>query len=1246
MNWWAEKWLSLADKKEFQRAYNFGRNYYKTNKLGLKRAMQDNNLQCTMYDMGISEKINPKITFKKFTSKEKKNIENLIESSPLYLIDLLQNKISKEFCKDLLDNNIQLIPDSFDQLNTSCYCKGKPCEHVMILFYMFGVEIDKNPKLLFTVHGLDLEEILKPYAEINLYEIRKYNDLLKEDLLKENLLKDRNIENNIGLVSVNNFSKSNDNESKNEFNREDYNDNIDLESNDNNGDKDYPEDNNDIDEYKQVNIDLLNYHLHKLPNMRETIEKFLSRNPKFFSMDFRKIVFTNMNHWFKNRNRFVMGELLTLNFEPFMLKNNDEAEAEFRKRLFKMKWEKPWNMDDLQIKLNKNYELEYVSNFSNYEIIGDFSKYKISKINYSAFLFYEFLFEMPKSLINQYNYTIQFSYMVFEFVYKLIEKNAIIPELLETVDGFYFLRWIPTLFNENIENVFNEIAINCPDDLILIDNKEISKCEQTKILFGIFISLFIHENSAKSFNNLKNEDVFKLFFNNKIIKHDFYVDSDRLIRVNKWLSKLLSFENEREVYLTLIEKNDLFHLDLKLKNNKTIKQGLKKYNCHNKVKLLSDLYLLNQYFPQVSELINKGKKLSFSLGFFDEFYFEILPNLKILNFKVQLPKSLEEVTVPKISMDLKPSKKLDKKSDLKKGILNLENLVDFDWKIAMGDRKVSFKEFKKLVKDSPSFIKLDNKLYRINERETDIVSKKIKKIPKKLKSNEILQTILSSTYEDMNVNIDTYFSKVQEEIANYEDVDLPKNINGTLRPYQKRGFSWLVQNMFMHFGSILADDMGLGKTVQVLTTVLHFKNNNYLNEQKVLVIAPTAVLLNWENEIKKFTPDLKSMIYHGDNREIDSDRDLIITSYGMIRSDFKVFNDNHWFLIVVDEAQNIKNPSTKQSQLIKKLNCEHRMALTGTPVENRLTDYWSIFDFTNKSYLEGHKKFRTDFVSPIEKDRDLDVLEKFKKITSPFILRRLKTDKTIINDLPDKIENEMYCYLTKDQATLYQKTIDTVLNEIENSEGIERKGLVLKLIMSLKQICNHPAQYTKSNKFSVEQSGKMEMLIDILENIEYNKEKVVIFTQFVQMGKIIQELLEKTFDMKVLFYHGSLRRKIRDKMIDDFQNNPKLRIMIVSLKAGGTGLNLTAATNVIHYDLWWNPAVENQATDRVYRIGQKKNVMVYRFISSGTFEEEINTVSMKKKELAEITVGTGENFVTEMNDKELKNLFTLRRSDI
>ena len=317
--------------------------------------------------------------------------------------------------------------------------------------------------------------------------------------------------------------------------------------------------------------------------------------------------------------------------------------------------------------------------------------------------------------------------------------------------------------------------------------------------------------------------------------------------------------------------------------------------------------------------------------------------------------------------------------------------------------------------------------------------------------------------------------------------------------------------------------------------------------------------------------------------------------------------------------------------------------MSGTPVENRLSEYWSIFDFTNKGYLTSLKKFRQNYIVPIEKEKNQDTLNNFRQITQPFILRRLKSDKNIIKDLPDKIVNDIYCNLTKEQVVLYKETLDSSMAEVDANEGIKRRGLVLKLINSLKQICNHPSQFTKASSQDIGESGKTEVLMYTLENILQANEKVLIFTQYVKMGEIIKKLVEEKFGEEVLFLHGSLSRSKRDELIKKFQNNPQNRIFIISLKAGGTGLNLTAAQNVIHYDLWWNPAVENQATDRAYRIGQKENVMVYRFITKGTFEEKINEMIHDKEELAQLTVGNGETFITEMNTKDLKNMLKLRK---
>ena len=445
------------------------------------------------------------------------------------------------------------------------------------------------------------------------------------------------------------------------------------------------------------------------------------------------------------------------------------------------------------------------------------------------------------------------------------------------------------------------------------------------------------------------------------------------------------------------------------------------------------------------------------------------------------------------------------------------------------------------------------------------------------------------------------------------------------------------------WGGCLADDMGLGKTLQVISTLLKLKEDGEFGKKKALVIVPTTLLTNWDKEIKRFAPDLNTHIYHGSNRQLEplKDAEILITTYGVVRSEGAKLQKEKWLIIVIDEAQNIKNPTTAQTKAVKKLKAPIKIAMSGTPVENRLSEYWSIFDFTNKGYLETLTKFKEDFAKPIEVDRDQEQLDKFRKITQPFILRRLKSDKSIIKDLPDKIEKDQFCQLTPVQMAIYQNVIDTTMEAIDKAEGIARKGLVLKLITALKQVCNHPKHFLKKGEEDPTLSGKATLLFDLLKQIQESGEKTLIFTQYQEMGKMLVRMLEAEFNLEIPFLHGGVSRKGRDEMVEDFQNNRATRIMILSLKAGGTGLNLTEASNVIHFDLWWNPAVEAQATDRAYRIGQKNNVLVHRFITQGTFEEKINKLLQKKKELANLTVTTGEKWIGEFSNDELKELVRL-----
>ena len=487
------------------------------------------------------------------------------------------------------------------------------------------------------------------------------------------------------------------------------------------------------------------------------------------------------------------------------------------------------------------------------------------------------------------------------------------------------------------------------------------------------------------------------------------------------------------------------------------------------------------------------------------------------------------------------------------------------------------------------------------------------------------------------------FAKFKKLIRENKIYDAPHSLTGDLRPYQKIGYSWLVQNIRYGFGSILADDMGLGKTIQILSAILYYKENNLLEDKTALIIVPPTLISNWENEIKKFTPDLTYFIYHGSNRTFPLETyDIILTSYGVVRLDLDMFVDQRWFLCIIDEAQNIKNPNTEQTKAIKSVDARSKVALTGTPIENKLMDYWSIFDFTNKGYLSTKDDFKRQYVMPIEKLEDEETLDDLRTIAKPFVLRRLKTDDDIKKELPEKFINDIYCTLSKKQIKLYNAILDEIFFDIENSKGIQRKGIILKILTALKQTCNHPAQFLDIKNPKISESGKMELLVDILSNILDANEKVLIFTQYVEMGKLIQELISKKFKQEVLFLHGSQTRIEKANVIDTFQEDENYKILVATLKTGGTGLNLTAAQNVIHYDLWWNPAVENQATDRVHRIGQENDVMVYRFITKGTLEETIDAISKHKTDLASKSIVSDETFLTEMTNEELKEVLKLR----
>lgn len=477
---------------------------------------------------------------------------------------------------------------------------------------------------------------------------------------------------------------------------------------------------------------------------------------------------------------------------------------------------------------------------------------------------------------------------------------------------------------------------------------------------------------------------------------------------------------------------------------------------------------------------------------------------------------------------------------------------------------------------------------------------------------------------------------------NIRKLAVPTSVRAILRPYQNNGYNWLNYMDRLGFGACLADDMGLGKTLQVLTYLEKMRKSR--KDAKVLLIVPASLLGNWQRETEKFVPSMRFTILHGKSAQILSDelkKDqtfLTITTYGMAAR-VKELSDIAWDCIILDEAQAIKNPAAKQTREIKKLSGRMRIVMTGTPIENDLTNLWSLFDFLNKGLLGTSAEFH-QFCKGLKEHPEH--YAQLRSMVAPFMLRRVKTDKQIIADLPDKLETVDYAGLSKKQVVLYRKVVADMEEKILSSEGIERRGIVLATIMKLKQICNHPDQYLGQQVFSMEDSGKFAMLRELCETIYEKRERVLIFTQFREITDYLATFLREIFHMDGYVLHGGTPVAKRGKIVEAFQGDDYVPFMVLSVKAGGTGLNLTRANHVIHFDRWWNPAVENQATDRAFRIGQTKNVIVHKLVCQGTIEEKIDAIIESKKELAENVIGSGsEKWITELSNDELMSLLRL-----
>jgi non-specific serine/threonine protein kinase len=701
-----------------------------------------------------------------------------------------------------------------------------------------------------------------------------------------------------------------------------------------------------------------------------------------------------------------------------------------------------------------------------------------------------------------------------------------------------------------------------------------------------------------------------------------------------------------------------------------LRKALEQYaGARNKaalVKLLSPVHRASERCEWVGALAASGEIYQPMAWTADRAYefLRSVPDLEDSGLAVRLPNWWKKRPRPRVAVTI---------GEKKQSVLGVDSMLDFDVRVALGDEALSREELEALLAGEDGLVLLKGQWVEVDRERLSEAIDHWDRLRDHAKDGEISfiegMRLLAGAPADLkddsqsqeerewaHVSAGQGMLEILKGLRDPGNMDSANDVQGlgaTLRPYQRHGLAWLNLLAGLGLGACLADDMGLGKTIQVLALLLHMRGQDKKRDRRPsLLVAPVSLLGNWRDEAARFTPSLNLEFLHPS--ETDRERlaqieknpgrhlagaDLVVTTYSMVARQ-KWLADMRWRLVILDEAQAIKNHGTRQSKAVKLLPAHSRIAMTGTPVENRLGDLWSLFDFLNPGLLGSARVFKS-FVNSLNADGQIR-FGPLRRLVAPYILRRLKTDRSVIADLPDKTETIRYCTLTPKQARMYEQVVRIMESELKLKDGIARRGLILQVLMRLKQICNHPCQCSGDTGYKPEDSGKFARISEICEELAARQEKALVFTQFREIIDPLAEHLAGVFGRTGLILHGGTSANKRKSIVDQFQNEDGPPFFILSLKAGGTGLNLTAAAHVIHFDRWWNPAVENQATDRAFRIGQNKNVLVHKFVTTGTVEERIDAMIEEKKQLAQgVLAGGGEINLTEMNDAELLRLVRL-----
>ena len=835
----------------------------------------------------------------------------------------------------------------------------------------------------------------------------------------------------------------------------------------------------------------------------------------------------------------------------------------------------------------------------------------------------------------------------------LLAQGAVVPQVFVIDARSVGLRWCAAELDATVRALLERVAQALPAELLQRRNgrkrEPLAGAVQARVLMCELLDYFLLSANAAAAEKPAGDKVLALFFGSARAAFDGPGEGAVAGSIQSWLARLHLARHAHTPVLELDEdvRGEDFALSLAVAEEAAPLQAPTALAevmaapawASRRYAVLQTVAMLAEFHLPLAGYVRAGARtpLAVATAELPALLFEALPALRLIGIRALLPKVLQRLLRPRLSMQLKAA------SASVPSFLKSEDLFAFDWRISLGEEQLTAEEFERLLGQASGIVRFRGEYVYLDPAEIEKLRARLTR-PPPVGGSELLRAALAGEYDGAPVRLDAAAQRILDELKREDAVALPDGLLATLRPYQQRGYAWLWRNARMGLGSVIADDMGLGKTLQVIALLLRLKQDGALAAGGALVVVPTSLLTNWQKEAARFAPELAVAVFHGAKRELTKERpDVLLTTYGVVRSEVAQLKKLVWRIVVIDEAQNIKNAAAAQAKAIKAIGAGSHVAMSGTPVENRLSEYWSIMDFAQRGYLGGPTHFAREYATPIQTHRDAAAAERLRKVMAPFVLRRLKSDKSIISDLPDKLTQDQYCTLTQSQAALYESVVREGLASIAGeSNTFQRQGLVLQMILALKQVCNHPAQYLKQGAADAGQSGKAERLLDLLDEIHAAQEKVLIFTQFREMGELLARMLRERDGREPLFLHGGVARGKRDQMVERFQNERSERVFLLSLKAGGTGLNLTAASHVVHFDLWWNPAVEAQATDRAYRIGQQRNVQVHRFITRGTFEERINDMILSKRKLAEMTVGTGETWVGQLPPQELRGLFELR----